>query len=106
MEARVFLEKWKKMCKKHPQCLGCPLYENRDCYRNIEDFKVDKIVDTVESWNPRTNKDALLEKYPRAILMDGGTPKACPKNLDSDYDCSIYTSCMKCREEYWNGTIE
>lgn len=100
MEAREFLEKYRKMCNTYPTCEGCPL-DGEPCGPIICD--INKTVSAVASWHPRTNKDALLEKYPRAILMDGGVPKACPKNLDSDYDCSIHASCMKCREEYWNG---
>ena len=103
MEAREFLEKFYDMCEAHPFCGGCPL---RDCGCRVTLTTIDKLLSTVENWHRKTRKDALLEHYPNAILMDGGTPKACPKNLDSEYDCSIYTSCMKCREEYWNGTIE
>ena len=103
MEAREFLEKFQKMCKTYPICDGCPL---KDVGCRLTVIGIDKLLSTVESWHRKTRKDALLEHYPNAILMDGGTPKACPKNLDSDYDCSIYTSCMKCREEYWNEAIE
>ena len=105
MEARVFLEKWKQICMSFKFCDECPLKGTGSC--NLpEDMNPDILVSTMENWKPKTRKDALLEHYPNAILMDGGTPKACPKNLDSDYDCSIYTSCMKCREEYWNEAAE
>ena len=100
MEAREFLEKFQKMCKAYPACNGCQLKEG-GC--RLTSTNIDVLLSVVESWHPRTNKDALLETYPRAILMDGGVPKACPKNLDSEFNCSEYVSCMKCREEYWNG---
>lgn len=104
MEAREFLEKWKKICNSFPTCDKCPMYfEDTDC--GMEEIDIDVLIPIVESWHRKTRKDALLEHYPKAILMDGGTPKACPKNLDSDYDCSIHASCMKCREEYWNEAV-
>lgn len=103
MEAREFLEKFRKMCNMYPTCEGCPL-DGKPCGPIL--FDINKVVSIVESWHPRTNKDALLETYPRAILMDGGIPKACPKNLDSEYDCNKFSSCLKCREEYWNEAVE
>ena len=103
MEAREFLEKFQKMCKAYPACNGCPLKEG-GCRLTI--IGIDKLLSTVENWNPKTRKDALLEHYPNAILMDGGTPKACPKNLDSlNNPCHKYASCLKCREDYWNETV-
>ena len=103
MEAREFLEKFRKMCNTYPACEGCPL-DGKLCGPIV--FNINDVVSTVENWKLRTRKDYLLEHYPNAILMDGGTPKACPKNLDSEYDCSIHASCMKCREEYWNEAAE
>jgi len=97
MEAKKFLERWKRMCREKSNCETCALRET--CSLDPMKWDIDTVVSAVE----RTKKDSLLEKYPRAILMDGGVPKACPKNLDSEYDCSKYSSCLKCREEYWNG---
>ena len=105
MEAREFLEKWKRICNSFDSCTECPFKNNQQCIHLPGMMDMDLIFEFVENYHSKTRKDALLEKYPRAILMDGDVPKACPNNLDSDYDCSIHASCMKCREEYWNEAV-
>lgn len=92
MDAKIFFEEARRMCKKQAVCRGCPALgkdaicllfglHNPNAAKNI-----DKAIEAVEKWSqehPRkTRLMDFLEKYPNAKLADGTEfPKIYPINL-------------------------
>lgn len=81
-----------------------------------DDFDPVNAVKIVEQWSaahPRkTRKSVLLEQYPEALVLDGGTLSACPVLFSSEYRnayggcASPYGSCAECRREFWMQEVE
>lgn len=112
--ANYFAEKRRmtKRCKLG--CSNCPLSRmNNNKGQSCTAFEMlypEKAIAVVQKWsNARLQKTYLtefLEKYPKALLNDDGTPQGiCPYQLglkDSIADCKIGDDCVAC----WNQTIE
>ena len=67
MEAIKFLKEYRRMCKSHTACIGCPL-ENTGC--NIPDSteeRLQEIIRVTEQWNKErpiiTNAQKLKEVF-------------------------------------------
>lgn len=81
--------------------------EHQDKFMQTQCVHVDS--EEVESMNEqkRTNKDVLLETFPR-MVMDGGVPVLCPRTMDRDIHIQYCAgrSCYQCRREYWLSEVE
>ncbi len=73
MEAIEFLKEYRRMCKSHTGCIGCPL-ENTGC--NIPDSteeRLQEIIRVTEQWNKEhpiiTNAQKFKEVF--GFLPDG-----------------------------------
>ena len=82
---------------------------NQDAHRKLADRIATLEKYHVESMNEpkRTNKDVLLETFPR-MVMDGGVPVLCPRTMDRDIHIQYCAgrSCYQCRCEYWLSEVE
>ena len=76
-----------KDCTIH--CDDCPFYYDNngtenDC-TNFDSLYPEQAIEIVEKWakeNPvKTYLSVLLEKLPKAVLDENGTPAICPHNL-------------------------
>lgn len=106
MDAVKFIEEHRRMYKvtgKHLPTLA-------------EGIPAEDVVKEVEEWaaaHPRkTRKSVFLEKYPEALVFDGGTLSACPVLFSFGYRnayggcASPYGSCADCRREFWMQEVE
>lgn len=118
MDAVKFLKEKKRMCDsfRDSSCEGCLIYAI-DIGTGCFDFQGDhpkQTVEIVEKWaeeHPRkTILQDFLEKYPNAIMEDGGFPELCPYHLgyekeptDNDEFCNAgEDGCRKC----WNRQLD
>ena len=95
-------------------CSNCPLYFNNSGIEvncgELEMSYPEQAVAIVEKWSQehpqKTMLQDFLEKYPKAKLNDGGTPKGiCPKDLGycEEIYCEINKlGCVSC----WNRPLE
>ena len=118
VEERV--EHLEKCCDEMNERLTCFIHDTVDEVQAIKKHAEhqDKFMQTkcvhvdsaeVESMNEpkRTNKDVLLETFPR-MVMDGGVPVLCPRTMDRDIHIQYCAgrSCYQCRCEYWLSEVE
>lgn len=106
---------YNRMCKSFEDCDNCPLEEK--CLSsdiNLVSKELDKINDEVLKWiaaNPEPQKHTNLSLFKQIFPdfqrdKDGnikeGYSEICSKSFDKNWDCSLYNSCMKCKDEFWN----
>lgn len=107
MNAVKFLKEKNRMCNCHNDyCCDCPL-EDYDCDGTKEE-EFEAIVAAVEKWSDehplKTILIDLLEKYPKTLLDEDGTPNFCPHQLGYEKDKAV-CSCKSCTS-CWNRPIE
>lgn len=93
-------------------CEECPLSSMNNGEGIVcSDFETcypEKAIAIIQKWSDKhpqkTYLTELLEKYPKALLSDDGTPNFCPSRLGlmSIDDCRKDHNCVKC----WNQPIE
>lgn len=117
MDAVKFLKERKRMCDSYPIICGkCKISEAKDglhCYE-FQYTLPERAVAIVEKWSeehPRkTILQDFLEKYPNAIMENGGFPEPCPYHLgyekeptNNDEFCDAgEDGCRKC----WNRQLD
>ena len=109
MDAVKFLKERKRMCDsfRDSSCEGCLIYAidiGTGCF-DFQDDHPKQTVEIVEKWaeeHPRkTILQDFLEKYPNAIMEDGGFPEPCPYFSPEKYAIFLGTSdtCINCWSE-------
>ena len=92
MEFKQAIRIWKKMCKKHDRCSGCPMWGKvEECPDMLWDTETDveAILAKWEDEHPeKTIADDFFEKHPKAKKSDDGTPAPCAK------DCGYIDKCI------------
>ena len=115
MDAVKFIKEKLRMCKSNKYCgdckLSCQQNEARmDCATYIDNYP-EQAVAIVEKWSQehpqKTMLQDLLEKHPKVMLRDDGTPKfICPGDLgycEGRYCNEINElDCIAC----WNRPLE
>lgn len=114
MDAKRFLEEWKRMCESHKDaCTLCLTVKYCQCYSYIPSSgegvlggitNIDDLMSKVEQWakeHPRKTRLAdFLEKYPNAPLNTNGIPALTPWNLGYCGDTPCY-ACDKDKPLAW-----
>ena len=106
MDALMFLNEAKRMCKSFKDCEGCPFREEECCPAIIGE-KAEQVIQSVERWSKdhpqKTRLQDFLEKYPNAPMEADGTPKVCCENIGYYKACDESgADCKKC----WNKVME
>ena len=101
MEFKEAMRIWKKMCKKHDRCSGCPMWGKvEECPDMLWDTETDveAILAKWEDEHPeKTIADDFFEKHPKAKKSDDGTPAPCAKDCGYIDKCSPEEmSCAGC----------
>ena len=110
MDAKRFLEEWKRMCDSlKDACTSCLAVKYCQCYSYIPSsgggvldgsMSIDELMSKVERWaeeHPRkTRLDDFKEKYPNAPLDGSGTPNLMPWDLGYCGDTPCYV-CEKAK---------
>ena len=107
MEFKEAMRIWKKMCKKHDRCSGCPMWGKvEECPDMLWDTETDveAILAKWEDEHPeKTIADDFFEKHPKAKKSDDGTPAPCAKDCGYIDKCSLgEMSCADC----WRRPLE
>lgn len=91
MDAVKFLKEKKRMCDsfRDSSCEGCLIYAidiGTGCFDFQDDHPKQTIGNCREMGGRTSEKNMVLqdflEKYPNAIMEDGGFPEPCPYHLD------------------------
>lgn len=112
MDAKKFLEEWKRMCHNFGDygCGDCPVHSyckqySPDSWTGLCDssMSIDDLISRVEQWaseHPKkTRLDDFREKYPNARVIEKGLPFILPRLLGY---CQA-DSCRNCPHyEDWN----
>ena len=116
MDAVECLRNFNKMCKSYGnRCYLCSFSRINNCteYCCI-DYIIqypEKAVQIVEQWieeQKNTRQKEFLKIYPNADKSNG-IINMTPCILDTTYKekyCSNYTSCEKCRKDYWLKEVD
>lgn len=121
MDAKLFIETYKRMCHAVEDCIFCPLYVDEKDGCAMDGFKegtkcTDDILNAVEKWyNEHPLKTRLNEAKKLFVNLpltsDGKYPMIDPCQVDSKIrdECAtsrFFGSCDKCRNDYWNSEIK
>lgn len=102
MDFKEAIRIWKRMCKEHRECKGCPA--EYECVRptGFAGSDESKIEATITKWaeeHPeRTIADDFLEKHPKAPKDEDGIPFACAQRCGYTEGCIGNTSRKYCAE--------
>ena len=81
MEFKQAIRIWKKMCKKHDRCSGCPMWGKvEECPDMLWDTETDVeaiLAKWAEEHPEKTIADDFFEKHPKAKYLDGMVPGVC-----------------------------
>ena len=107
MEFKQAIRIWKKMCKKHDRCSGCPMWGKvEECPDMLWDTETDVeaiLAKWAEEHPEKTIADDFFEKHPKAKKSDDGTPAPCAE------DCGYIDKCrpgeMSCAD-CWRRPLE
>lgn len=106
MEFKEAVRIWKRMCKEHRECKGCPA--EYECVRptGFAGSDESKIEATLTKWaaeHPeKTLMDDFFEKHPEAMKHPTGTPQACAQTVGYVKSCTGGGNCFKC----WRRPLE
>lgn len=109
MDAKIFFEEARRMCKAHKICTKCPISCNVVCLfdgtpDNWTHEEIEKVVPIIEKWSkehPRkTRLQDFLEKFPNAPMGKDGTPNLLPWSLGYCGDTPCY-ACEKAEGKPW-----
>lgn len=109
MEFKEAMRIWKRMCKEHRECKGCPA--EYECVRptGFAGSDESKIEATLTKWaadSPeKTIMDDFFEKHPKAGKKRDGTPMACAAHLGYIEKCPDDFSLMRC-PDCWRRPLE
>ena len=84
MEFKQAMRIWKRMCKKHDRCSGCPMWGKvEECPDMLWDTETDVeaiLAKWAEEHPERTIADDFFEKFPNAPRDDANNPYPCAKD--------------------------
>ena len=85
MEFKQAMRIWKRMCKKHDRCSGCPMWGKvEECPDMLWDTETDveAILAKWEDEHPeKTIADDFYEKFPKAPRNGEGVPHSCAADI-------------------------
>lgn len=111
------LREYFRMCCSHGFCVECPIKETKDeeCRQWILNH-FDEAAKIITDWSAehsekpvRTRQDVFLERYPKAVVIDGVLeihPCAMGFIDEGGKDCENVDSCETCHQSYWLAPAE
>lgn len=99
----LFAKEFRRMCKAHPGCIGCPLDGTPHCDSNNN--IIPELIEVVQVWSdehpPKTYAQDFREKFPNcAWREDENRPVVCRSIIyrSDDLLCRRTWKCAEC----WN----
>lgn len=116
MDAVLFLNEVRRMCKTFEDCSDCPIEKSPAiCPRYSSRSDFEEAVEIVERWSKehpaKTRQSEFLEHYPNAELTKStGALVMCPAHVFGG-ECSSWNkagaaSCDICCKNFWLAPVE
>lgn len=109
MEFKEAMRIWKRMCKEHRECKGCPA--EYECVRptGFAGYDESKIEATLTKWaaeHPeKTIMDDFFEKHPKAKRDEDGLPPICAREIGYLSKCPSDSKRVTCND-CWRRPLE
>lgn len=115
MDAVEYLKTRKRMCESTPEsCSSCPLSVGNNGIHTVCDIFInthpEQAVAIVEQWaeeHPvKTRQSELMKLFPNLEVDVFGMCIICPRHFDTKFECSRFSNCRECCENYWLEELE
>ena len=114
MDAIEYFQNKKRMCENFSHCHDCPLgFNNHEGDIVCNEFEMnypeqaDEIVEKWAAEHPvKTRQSELMKLFPNLERDALGMCTICPRHFDTKFECSRFSNCQECCENYWLKEIK
>lgn len=112
MDTKKFASEYRRLCRTHARCSGCPLKADGLCTMPPNEYihHFVSILNVVEGWSAAhpivTRADLFIQAHPHAAIDTDGSLVICPGVVDKTFTCPLDGKCEWCRKKYWLKEVQ